>query len=58
MTLVSPVSLCSSSPGALVSHGKVDKRDRCECVNAHMSTRRALGSAELKDAGATPVLEQ
>lgn len=43
---------------ALVSHGKGGQKDGCECVNARMSTRRALGSAELKDAGATPVLEQ
>ena len=58
MTSVSPLSLCSSSPGALVSHGKVERRDRCECVSAHMSTRSGLGTAELQDAGTTPILEQ
>lgn len=58
MTSVSPLSLCSSSPGGLVSHRKVERRDRCECVSAHMSTRKGLGTSELKDAGATPVLEQ
>lgn len=57
MTSVSPLSLCSS-PGVLVSHGNVERRDRCECVSAYISTRRGLGTAELKDAGTTPVLEQ